>query len=111
MLVRNRAGLSLDGWFECERTQDTLHIVDYWTRDAVAGPGAPLLNTLVREAKSIGCASISVELLAPPMVLKAWYAAGFAERESRPVFVKWTKPSMPTEVLPPIFMTSADEDE
>ncbi len=111
VLVRNHAGGRLEGWFACERTDDALKVVDYWTENAAHGPSRALLNALIRAAASAGCASISVELLVPKAVSSAWISAGFTERDSRPVFAKWSTSSMLQWSNPEVFMTSADEDE
>lgn len=111
MLVRGRAGGHLEGWFACERTADSIKIVDYWTVNAGASPSRELLDTLARAAMSAGCASISVELVAPDVVLNAWTEAGFTRRDSRPVFAKCSNSSTLDLFRRSLFMTGADEDE
>lgn len=111
LLLRDRRGGRLAGWFACQRLAETLKVMDYWTPGAARGTSRVLLDALAAAAAAIGCASVSIELFAPDAVLQSWMAAGFVARESRPIFAKWSRALGGAAPQPAMFLTSADEDE
>lgn len=111
LLIRDRAKGQLEGWFACDMAHDALRVVDYWTRNATRGTHRALIDALAAAAAAIGCASVSIELLAPDVVLQSWLVAGFVARESRPVLCRWRRELFPHSTRPELMLTSADEDE
>ncbi len=111
LLIRDRKRGHLEGWFACERVEDSLRVVDYWTRDAARGTGRRLIEALAVAAASLGCASISIELLAPEVVVQSWLMAGFVARDSRGVLGRWRQGRHASPTKADILLTSADEDE
>ena len=109
-LLLSDADGSLSGWFATQAIGDTLHVRDFWTRDAAEGIGRHYLDALLRAARAAGHAAVSVELAAPESHLDAWHSRGFVERGRRPVFGRWSWPE-PCGNNPSLFLTSADEDE
>lgn len=101
---------SLSGWFATQGIEGTLHVRDFWTRDAARGIGRHYLDALLRAARDAGHAAVSVELAAPESHLDAWHSRRFVERGRRPVFGQWSWPD-PDGNDPVLFLTSADEDE
>ena len=106
LVVEDVAGRP-QAWFACESRAGVLRVHDFWSRHAgAAGPSRAELATLLRSARESGHGSVSVELGAGAAD-GDWNKAGFAARESRPVF--WY-PSAAAAV-PPRWLTAADEDE
>lgn len=111
LLVRDRARGHLEGWFACEKNEGSLRVVDYWTIDAARGTNRRLIETLIAAAVGLGCASISIELLAPDVVMQSWMIAGFVARDSRRVLGQWREGLQPRNASGGLLLTSADEDE
>lgn len=109
-LLLGDADETLSGWFATEAIEGTLHVRDFWTRDAAHGIGRHYLDALLRAARAAGHAAVSVELAAPASQLDAWYSRRFVERSRRPVYGQWTTVDHGGED-PAMFLTSADEDE
>lgn len=101
---------SLSGWFATQAIDGTLHVRDFWSRDAAQGVGGHYLDALLRAARAEGHAAVSLELAAPESHLHAWHSRRFVERGRRPVFGQWSWPD-PEGNDPALFLTSADEDE
>ena len=111
LLVRDRKRGNLEGWFACERAEDSLRVVDYWTLDAARGTGRRLIEALAAAAAGLGCVSISIELLAPEVIVQSWLIAGFVARDSRRVLGRWRDGLLPGTAGGILLLTSADEDE
>lgn len=111
LLLRDVRSGRLAGWFACQRFAETLKVMDYWAPGAARGTNRALLDALAAAAAAVGCASVTIELSAPEVVLQSWMAAGFVARESRPVFAKWSRALEGSTPRPAMFLTSADEDE
>jgi GNAT superfamily N-acetyltransferase len=111
LLVRDRKRGNLEGWFACERVEGSLRVVDYWTVDAARGTGRRLIEALAAAAASLGCVSISIELLAPEVIVQSWLIAGFVARDSRLVFGRWRDGFLSGTADGGLLLTSADEDE
>lgn len=109
-LLLDDAEGGLAGWFATHAIDGTLHVRDFWSRDAARGIGCQYLDALLRAARSAGHAAVSVELAAPPAHLAGWHSRRFVERGRRPVFGRWSWPD-PCGNDPELFLTSADEDE
>lgn len=109
-LLLSDADGTLSGWFATEVIDDTLHVRDFWSRDAAHGIGRHYLDALLRAARAAGHAAVSVELAASAAHLDAWYSSRFVERSRRPVYGQWTAAD-PGSDPPAVFLTSADEDE
>lgn len=113
LLVRDKPGRAA-AWFACETREHGLHVHDAWSRDGHAGPSPSQLATLLHAARAQGHASVSIELSVA--AYPAWQAAGFAARESRPVFGRITAAAngvaeTNAASLAALHLTSADEDE
>ena len=105
LVVEDGGGVP-QAWFACESRAGVLRVHDFWSRHAGgAGPSRAELAILLRTARATGHGSVSVELGAAA-VDGAWLEAGFAARESRPVF--WHPSTVATA---PRWLTAADEDE
>src|SRR5690606_34355091 len=71
---------SLSGWFATQSIEGTLHVRDFWTRDAAEGVGRHYLDALLRAARAAGQVAVSVELAAPDSHFDAWHSRRFVER-------------------------------
>lgn len=99
---------SLFAWFATRSDGATLHIHDYWSHQG------PLLSpwqlvALLRAASRAGYAAVSVELATTAQTLAPWRHVGFAARNMRPIFGSWHDPA--DAAVPPLHLTSGDEDE
>lgn len=104
-LVVEDAGGRPQAWFACESRGKVLYIHDLWSRRGVAGPSREQLATLLHAARKAGHRAVSIEF-GSTSVDGIWLEAGFAPRESRPVF--WHPSSVETA---PRWLTAGDEDE
>jgi hypothetical protein len=100
---------SLAAWFACQLREPVLHVRDFWSAHAAQGIAREHVDALLREARAAGHASVSMELVGNTVHLAGWRAAGFLPRGERPVFGKWMAKRDPQ--APPLYLTSADEDE
>lgn len=107
LLVEDTRSGALQAWFACEADGSMLHVRDYWSVDAAAGTGQPLLDAMLRAARKAGHAVVSVEYAGPVQRRAAWLDAGFTPRGRRPIYGKWKGAGSPGE----LHLTSADEDE
>ncbi|NLC59858.1 MAG: hypothetical protein GX761_01075, partial [Gammaproteobacteria bacterium] len=104
-LLVEDAGGRPQAWFACESRGKVLYIHDLWSRRGVAGPSREQLATLLHAARKAGHRAVSIEF-GSTSVDGIWLEAGFAPRESRPVF--WHPSSVETA---PRWLTAGDEDE
>ncbi len=112
LLVSDRRDRShLRAWFACEADEKgTLHVRDYWARDAASGIDRAPVDALVLAASLRGHESVSFTYAGPPERLAGFREAGFLERTKRPIFGRWRAASEdPRRALP--HFTAADEDE
>jgi hypothetical protein len=100
-------------WFACQADGATLHVRDFWSRDAAHGTSRAQINALIRAARrSPGRhAAISVEYAAPAPKLSGWLAAGFVGREHQPIVGCWLDAARDKQALTDFHLTTADEDE
>ena len=90
-------------WFVCEVDGTSVRVQDLGgTVDAMA------IATLIRAARALGAASVSVELTVGDAV---WSRAGFVERARRPIYGRWRETLGDRPLPAQIHFTSADEDE
>lgn len=107
LLLENETDGTLHAWFACQSRGDLLHVRDFWALDASRGLDRACIDALLRAARKAGHAAVSVEIAAEAGRLDGWLGAGFSARSRRPVYGKWTRDG----AMPPLFLTSADEDE
>lgn len=110
LLVKRARDRALQAWFAVQRIDGTLHVRDFWSLDGADGMAAMHVAELLRAARKLGCASVSVEMCASDAQRQGWHALRFVERGRRPVFARWN-PSADAAAAAPLFLTSADEDE
>lgn len=96
-------------WFATRADAHTLHVHDAWTRDGGATPAPPVLLALLRAARNVGYAVVSIELATNAERLQPWRDIGFEPRSQRPVF--GTDFSDAVDGDADLHLTSADEDE
>jgi hypothetical protein len=110
LLVKRARDRALQAWFAVQRIDGTLHVQDFWSLDGADGMAAVYVAELLRAARALGCASVSVEICASETQRRGWSALHFVERGRRPVFLRWSSPD-DEAASAPLFLTSADEDE
>jgi hypothetical protein len=112
LLLCEPDGQRLVAWFACQDQGGTLHVRDFWSRDAARGLPLNQVVALLRAARresGRGHAAVSLEYAAPSSRLSGWLAAGFVERTSRPVVGRWLDAERAG--WGDIHFTAADEDE
>lgn len=112
LCLSERSDGPLLAWFACQAEGATLHVRDFWSRDAAHGTSRAQINALIRAVRRDPGrhAAVSVEYAAPAPKLSGWLAAGFVEREHQPIVGCWLDAAgeqMPTD----LHFTAADEDE
>jgi hypothetical protein len=98
---------TLQAWFATQSIDGVLHVVDAGGVPDLAGLTRAAVDRLVREARTAGHASVSVQLAGPPSVVGPWAGAGFVPRASRMLYGRWFGDG----AAPPLALTAADEDE
>lgn len=98
----------LRAWFACQAEGSSLHVRDFWSREAATGLSGAHLRALVRAARQAGYAAVSVEYAGPKPALDAWVKFGFRLRDQRPVVGRWLAADVPPANL---HLTAADEDQ
>lgn len=109
LLLSDPAGTLL-AWFACQTDGATLQVRDFWSREALDGLPAQYLNALALAAWREGHAAVSAEFAGSDAAHAAWEAAGFRERDRRPVIGRWS-PAVVGGESARFHFTSADEDE
>lgn len=110
-LLLTRAGDdTLLAWFAAQVDGDALVIRDFWSDDADNGVGMHYIDALVKAARRMGHASISVEIAARESRVVPWKSRGFSARGQRPVFGLCSKGHDPIRAEE-LYLTAADEDE
>ena len=97
-------------WFVGEPEGDFLTIRDFWTRRGDDAIDAPVIATLLRQARGAGYAAVCVEFGGSARIVHAFEAFGFSERSRRPFFTYFGN-AAGTEPAASSYVTSADEDE
>nr|WP_298122797.1 hypothetical protein [uncultured Pseudoxanthomonas sp.] len=110
LLVKRARDRALQAWFAVQRIEGTLHVRDFWSLDGANGMAAMHVGELLRAARKLGCAAVSVEMCTSDAQRAGWQALHFVERGRRPVFTRWSSSGEPAAAAS-LFLTSADEDE
>lgn len=100
-----RAG-RLEAYAACREVNGSLHVSDFLADPADSRLLAALWGELGREARSRGCASLSVEFFGDERVAASLAAAGFRARSERPFYVSRASPLAHKRW----YVTAADED-
>ena len=98
-------------WFACQVDGTILHVRDFWSRDAARGVSRSQIEALIHAVRCAGHGAVSVEYAAPASKLAGWLAAGFVERERRPIIARWLQAATDGHALTDFHLTAADEDE
>ena len=109
LLLNGPGKHALTAWFAVRAVDGTLHVHDYWS---LHGPALSPVHvaSLLRAARRAGHSAVSVELATSPAHAAPWRALGFVERGKRPVYARWSDPSMHDAAVD-LHLTAADEDE
>jgi hypothetical protein len=112
LLLNEPGSERLLAWFACQVERGTLHVRDFWSRDAAAGLPRAQVDALLRAAGRDTWgdhAAVSLEYAAPASKLAGWLAAGFVERGGRPVVGRCL--AADPIGFSELHFTAADEDE
>lgn len=102
---------TLRAWFACQTAGGVLHVRDFWSREAAEGMQRAHIHALLRAARRDGYSAVSIEYAGAPASLAGWLAAGFHEREHRPVIGRWLDTTGNAMEATHLHLTAADEDE
>lgn len=112
LLVSTQPDDRLLAWFACRATDRTLQVCDFWSEDAAGGIGLAYIRALLRSARRDGHDAATLACCAPPARMANWLAAGFVERERRPVVGTWLHGAPgPVAAAVALQLTTADEDD
>jgi hypothetical protein len=102
---------TLLAWFACQVEGHTLHVRDFWSRDAANGMPRRQLEALLRAARleNRKLAAVSFEYATDKPKLNGWLAAGFVERSHRSIIGRCLTGGGLD--LGTAHLTAADEDE
>jgi hypothetical protein len=103
---------TLLAWFACQVEGHTLHVRDFWSRDAASGLPRwqiEVLLSAVRREKHRP-AAVSIQYAANKTRLIGWLAAGFVERSQRSIIGRCLS-AVGCPDLSYAHLTAADEDE
>lgn len=108
LLLAEPGGGRLRAWFACQIEGSSLHVRDFWSREAATGLSHAHLRALIRAAREAGYAAVSVEYSGPQSAISAWLEFGFKLRSERPVVARWLAAGASPST---IHLTAADEDQ
>jgi len=102
---------ALLAWYACQVEGHTLHVRDFWSRDAANGVPRLQIEAMLRAARreNPNLAVVSFEYAAARPKLNGWLAAGFVERSQRSIIGRFLTGDGPD--LGDAHLTAADEDE
>lgn len=111
LYLRERHAGPLLAWFACQVDGTTLHVRDFWSRDAAGGLPRSQVEALLLAARrdSSSHSAVSVEYAAAPPKLAGWLAAGFTERARRSIIGRHLTEGRAQ--ITHLHLTAADEDE
>jgi hypothetical protein len=102
---------TLVAWFACQIDGHTLHVRDFWSKDAAKGLPRSHVEMLLQAVRweYSKVAVVSFEYSGEGQLLAGWSAAGFVERSKRSIIGRCLSGNGPD--LAHSHMTAADEDE
>ncbi len=111
LFLREQHAGPLLAWFACQVAGTTLHVCDFWSRDAAQGLPRSQIEALLRAARQDAgvYSAVSVEYAAAGEKLAGWLAAGFVERSLRSIIGRSL--SAGCAQVTDLHLTAADEDE
>ncbi len=111
LFLREQRTGPLVAWFACQVEGTTMHVRDFWSRDAARGLPRSQIEVLLRAARldSGTHSAVSVEYAAARDKLFGWLAAGFTERALRSIIGRHLTED--GAHITDLHLTAADEDE